>query len=495
MAAGGEVGRCRARRHRRPAAVLELGGQLVVGGGRHRRRGTPRRRRAAAAGSRRWPLEGVGLRTEQVGQAVARGRPPRRAPRRSIAREQVEVPRPIDGAVAEADVAPSAARRPGGSPRGRGRRRRCRRRGAGRRPPRRSWSATARAAVVERGLLLGVVGVGVEAQEVARPRRRRSRAVPSSPTPRGSHEMCRSARSSSSSKGAAARDEVVARRARAARVRGDAADALVSRRRDPGDGEVDRRAGRVGPVEGHGERGALAAAAAALPPQRRRVRTRRGGRARWSSCRSQRRRRRSWPSSWSPSAARHRPGHRRASSPLAAGGGERGAATARQRRTSPSSLARSGPLAMPQVDVRGVHPPGLEDGARRPSPTRRTSGPRPSRSPCSPRSSATTRSGSTTTSTTCRCPPTRPMFECWTTIAAHQPAHVADPPRPDGRLHAVPQPGAAGEDHLDHRRDLRRPPRLGHRRRLVRARVPGLRLRVPDAEGAHRHARARPSRS
>ena len=38
-------------------------------------------------------------------------------------------------------------------------------------------------------------------------------------------------------------------------------------------------------------------------------------------------------------------------------------------------------------------------------------------------------------------------------------------------------PVAAGEDHLEHRRDVRRPAHLGHRRRLVRARVQGLRLR------------------
>ena len=62
-----------------------------------------------------------------------------------------------------------------------------------------------------------------------------------------------------------------------------------------------------------------------------------------------------------------------------------------------------------------------------------------------------------------------------------QPAHQPDPPRPDGGLQLVPGAGAAGQDHVDDRRDLRRPPRLGHRRRLVRARVQGLRLRVPAA--------------
>ena len=85
---------------------------------------------------------------------------------------------------------------------------------------------------------------------------------------------------------------------------------------------------------------------------------------------------------------------------------------------------------------------------------RRPSGPRPSRSPCWPRSSATTRSGSTTTSTTCRVPAHEAMFECWTTMAAISQRTVAHPARPDGRLRAVPQPGAAGEDHLHHRRDL-----------------------------------------
>ena len=80
------------------------------------------------------------------------------------------------------------------------------------------------------------------------------------------------------------------------------------------------------------------------------------------------------------------------------------------------------------------------------------------------------------------------VFECWTTMAAISQLTSTHPPRPDGRLQLVPQPGPAGEDHVDGRRDLRRPPRLGHRGRLVRARVPRLRLRVPEAEGPHRDA-------
>ena len=69
------------------------------------------------------------------------------------------------------------------------------------------------------------------------------------------------------------------------------------------------------------------------------------------------------------------------------------------------------------------------------------------------------------------------VFECWTTMAAISQRTSTDPPRPDGRLQRLPQPGAAGQDHVDDRRHQRRPARLGHRRRLVRERVPRLRLR------------------
>ena len=70
-----------------------------------------------------------------------------------------------------------------------------------------------------------------------------------------------------------------------------------------------------------------------------------------------------------------------------------------------------------------------------------------------------------------------------------QPADQHDPTRPDGRLCQLPQPGAARQDHVDGRRHLRRTSRLGHRRRLVRERVPGLRLRLPAAGRAHRPPR------
>ena len=69
----------------------------------------------------------------------------------------------------------------------------------------------------------------------------------------------------------------------------------------------------------------------------------------------------------------------------------------------------------------------------------------------------------------------------------HQPAHVERAAGADGGVQLLSQSGAARQDHLDRRCDQRRAPRLGHRRRLVRPRVQGLRLRVPGAQGAHRH--------
>ena len=52
-----------------------------------------------------------------------------------------------------------------------------------------------------------------------------------------------------------------------------------------------------------------------------------------------------------------------------------------------------------------------------------------------------------------------------------QPAHLDDPPRPDGRLQRLPPAERARQDHVDDRCDQRRAARLGHRRRVVRERV------------------------
>ena len=69
--------------------------------------------------------------------------------------------------------------------------------------------------------------------------------------------------------------------------------------------------------------------------------------------------------------------------------------------------------------------------------------------------------------------------EAWTLMAALGAVDRPGPARPDVHLHELPQPGLPGEGrrHLRHR--VRRARRDGHRRRLVRARVARLRLRLP----------------
>ena len=56
---------------------------------------------------------------------------------------------------------------------------------------------------------------------------------------------------------------------------------------------------------------------------------------------------------------------------------------------------------------------------------------------------------------------------------------VADQARPDVHGDELSQPGLPGQGRRHRRHHLRRPRPDGHRRRLVRARVEGLRLRVP----------------
>ena len=79
----------------------------------------------------------------------------------------------------------------------------------------------------------------------------------------------------------------------------------------------------------------------------------------------------------------------------------------------------------------------------------------------------------------------------------------ARPPRPHGRLHRVPEPGAHGEAVVHDRRHQRRPVRARHRCRLEGRRVAGVRLRLPDdrradgrvrrpPRGHHRDVRAGP---
>ncbi|CAA9550659.1 MAG: luciferase-like protein, partial [uncultured Thermomicrobiales bacterium] len=62
--------------------------------------------------------------------------------------------------------------------------------------------------------------------------------------------------------------------------------------------------------------------------------------------------------------------------------------------------------------------------------------------------------------------------------------HRAGADRADGRLQRLPQPRPLRQDRLDRRRRQPRAPRRRDRRRLVRARVAGLRLRLPGDPGA-----------
>ena len=64
-------------------------------------------------------------------------------------------------------------------------------------------------------------------------------------------------------------------------------------------------------------------------------------------------------------------------------------------------------------------------------------------------------------------------------MSAYAATHVADQARPDVHRHELPQSGLSGQGRSHRRRHLRRPHPDGHRRRLVRARVAGLRLRLP----------------
>ena len=111
------------------------------------------------------------------------------------------------------------------------------------------------------------------------------------------------------------------------------------------------------------------------------------------------------------------------------------------------------------------------------------------------RSAAGSRSGSTTTSTPCPSRPQEATHEAWTLMAAFAAVDQPRPARPDVHLHGLPQPGLPREGRRDRRHHLRRPRRDGHRRRLVRARVAGLRLRLPARGRAARAGSPRASRS
>ena len=69
--------------------------------------------------------------------------------------------------------------------------------------------------------------------------------------------------------------------------------------------------------------------------------------------------------------------------------------------------------------------------------------------------------------------------EAWTLMSAFAATTSRIRHRPDVHLHELPQPGLPGQGRGDRRHHLGRPHRDGHRRRLVRARVARLRIRVP----------------
>ena len=73
------------------------------------------------------------------------------------------------------------------------------------------------------------------------------------------------------------------------------------------------------------------------------------------------------------------------------------------------------------------------------------------------------------------------MFECWTTLAAISQVTSRIKLGQMVGLLPVPQPGAAREDHLEHRRHLGRPPDLGNRRGLVQHEFTGYGYEFPKA--------------
>ena len=75
-------------------------------------------------------------------------------------------------------------------------------------------------------------------------------------------------------------------------------------------------------------------------------------------------------------------------------------------------------------------------------------------------------------------------FESFSVLAALAMATERVRTRAHGRVHRLPQPGADGQDVVDHRRHQRRPLRARHRRRLEGGRVAGLRLRLPAASAS-----------
>ena len=212
--------------------------------------------------------------------------------------------------------------------------------------------------------------------------------------------------------------------------------ARASGRWDPGSSRARRRVAQSQP----------ATAARPLDGHRRPAAHHGGGRGRWRRGGGGGRCRRSggarWPRRaggcgpcrWHPAQRDHQEDGRHAERPIADG----------------ASTLEGFPCLSRSV----CHAPGLEDGAGLHRRTRRPSGPRRSRSPSSPRTLGLR------LDLGLRPLPQRPRARPRDGVRVldddrrDQPAHEPDPARPDGRLRGVPEPGPAGQDHLDHRRDL-----------------------------------------
>ena len=140
----------------------------------------------------------------------------------------------------------------------------------------------------------------------------------------------------------------------------------------------------------------------------------------------------------------------------------------------------------PPHALRTLRAPGLAARPRRHRPRRAVGGDARRSRTRADDGARGSRSGSTTTSTPCRSPPSEATHEAWTLMAAFAAVTEPGPARPDVHLHELPQPRLPGQGRRDRRRHLRRPRRDGHRRRLVRARVARLRLRLPVGRRAAR---------
>ena len=124
-----------------------------------------------------------------------------------------------------------------------------------------------------------------------------------------------------------------------------------------------------------------------------------------------------------------------------------------------------------------------------PAGARPTRGRGRSSSRSSPSAPATTTSGCTTTSRRCRAARPTHCFEAFTMLAALSQVTERGRARPARHVRGYRNAGLLAKEAAVRRRVLGRPAHPRPRRRLVRARVPGVRLRVPERPRAAARAR------